>query len=101
MGGIGAGFFSASATSSAGFSIRGNLGYAVRLFAEKSKQLVKSPQTARCQGLIDGILPPNRFSMNWPTEVWSNTWEFTHPPRLHGEITYIGTRAPRPHGRTF
>src|SRR5690606_32471285 len=25
--------------------------------------------------------------------------ELTQPPRLHGEITYIGTRGPNPHGR--
>ena len=33
------------------------------------------------------------------TEVWSNTCELTQPPLLHGDTTYIGTRADRPQGR--
>jgi hypothetical protein len=36
-------------------------------------------------GLIFGSLTPKRFSKNMSTEVWSNTCEFTQPPRLHGE----------------
>ncbi len=60
---------------------------------------MRSPATARCQRLIVSILIPKRCSRNIPTEVWSNTCELTQPPLLHGEMTYIGTRGPMPHGR--
>ncbi len=43
-----------------------------------------------------GSRTPNRFSMNRMIEVWSKTSEQTQPPVLHGEITVIGTRTPRP-----
>ena len=65
----------------------------------KSKQEVRSPQTARCHGLMASTVMPKRFSRNLPTEVWSNTCESTQPPLLHGDTTYIGTRELRPHGR--
>src|SRR5512139_1322017 len=72
---------------------RGSLG------RSKSKAEVRSPLTARCHGLMAGMVTPKRRSMNCATEVWSNTCELTQPPLLHGEITYIGTRGPRPQGR--
>ena len=31
-------------------------------------------------------------------DVWSKVSEQTHPPRLHGETTHIGTRTPGPYG---
>jgi hypothetical protein len=31
--------------------------------------------------------------------VWSKACELTQPPLLQGEITYIGTRGPKPQGR--
>lgn len=37
-------------------------------------------------------------SMKRRTEVWSKTSELTQPPRVHGDITIIGTRKPRPMG---
>jgi hypothetical protein len=37
-------------------------------------------------------------SMNWMTEVWSDTSEVTQPPRVHGEISSSGTRKPSPDG---
>src|SRR5690606_31449160 len=66
----------------------------------KSKHDVRSLQTARCQGLIAGMVTPNLASRNCPTEVWSATSLLTQPPLLQGETTYIGTRGPRPQGRT-
>src|ERR1700761_9323200 len=42
-------------------------------------------------------ITPTRFSMNWMSEVWSNNSELTQPPRLHGEMTSIGTRGPSPY----
>ena len=45
-----------------------------------------------------GSRTPNRCSMNRMMEVWSKTSEHTQPPVLHGEITVIGTRMPRPYG---
>src|SRR5579862_3720543 len=78
----------------------GNSGKGLWLGVAKSKAEVRSPLTARCHGLMAGTAIPNRFSRNCPSEVWSNTCELTHPPRLHGEMTYKGTRGPRPQGRT-
>lgn len=37
-------------------------------------------------------------SMKRSTEVWSKTSELTQPPRVHGDITIIGTRKPSPIG---
>src|SRR3546814_1973356 len=65
----------------------------------KSKADVRSPHTARCQGLILSTVMPKRCSRKRPIEVWSKASEHTQPPRLQGEITYMGTRGPRPHGR--
>ena len=62
----------------------------------KSKQDNRSPLTARRHGLISGSRTPKRASMKRMTEVWSKTCEFTQPPLVHGEMTYIGTRGPRP-----
>ncbi|MOA10598.1 hypothetical protein D3C78_1304950 [compost metagenome] len=67
----------------------------------KSKQDVRSPQTARCQGLIASTVMPKRFSRNMPMEVWSKTCELTQPPLLQGDTTYIGTRELRPQGRVL
>ncbi|MNT27681.1 hypothetical protein D3C72_1633200 [compost metagenome] len=67
----------------------------------KSKAEVRSPQTARCQGLMAGMVMPKRCSRNSPTDEWSNVCELTQPPLLHGDTTYIGTRGPSPHGRTL
>src|SRR5580658_9689015 len=69
------------------------------LGAVKSKAEVRSPHTARCQGLMLSTVMPKRFSRNMPSEVWSNTCELTQPPLLQGDMTNMGTRAPRPHGR--
>jgi hypothetical protein len=77
----------------------GSSGNRRSLGCSKSNAEVRSPETARCQGLIVVILMPKRFSRNIPTEVWSNTWELTQPPLLQGETTYIGTRGPMPQGR--
>jgi hypothetical protein len=32
------------------------------------------------------------------TDVWSNVSEDTYPPTDHGEMTFVGTRKPRPIG---
>src|SRR5512146_316837 len=64
----------------------------------KSNALVRSPQTDRRQAGMCGSGTPKRRSMNRMTNVASNTSEQTQPPRLHGEITSIGTRGPRPYG---
>ena len=53
---------------------------------------------ARRQGEIFGSATPNRFSRKRSTDVWSKSSEFTHPPRVQGEITIMGTRGPRPTG---
>ncbi|MCW0448147.1 hypothetical protein NB706_000981 [Xanthomonas sacchari] len=45
-----------------------------------------------------GSITPKRCSRKRSTEVWSNTCEFTQPPRLHGDTTSIGTRGPSPTG---
>jgi hypothetical protein len=37
-------------------------------------------------------------SMSCRIEVWSETSEVTHPPRVHGETRIRGTRKPRPTG---
>src|SRR5215472_8224708 len=65
---------------------------------EKLNIDVRSPQTARLHGEMFGSNTPKRFSMNWTTDVWSNTWEFTYPPLLQGEIARNGTRQLRPIG---
>ena len=62
----------------------------------KSKQLLRSLLTARRHGVIRGSCTPKRASMKRITEVWSDTWEFTQPPLLHGEMAYSGTRGPMP-----
>ena len=38
------------------------------------------------------------FSSICRIEVWSQTWEFTNPPRLHGDAITSGTRKPSPIG---
>src|SRR3984957_15070766 len=72
--------------SSGGFGLA-----ALKLSAE-----VRSPEIARRQGVMCVSVTPKRFSMNWSTEVWSNTCEQTQPPRLQGDTTKQGSRAPRP-----
>lgn len=79
----------------------GSGGKLVSVGAAKSNAEVRSPLTARCHGLMAGIVMSKRFSRNWPIEVWSITSDVTQPPRLHGETTYIGTRGPIAHGRTL
>ncbi|MCY1369011.1 hypothetical protein D9M69_560280 [compost metagenome] len=79
--------------------VSGSFGTVGSFGLTKSKQEVRSPQTARCHGLIASTVMPKRCSRNRPTEVWSNTCELTQPPLLHGDTTYIGTRELRPHGR--
>ena len=69
---------------------------AVSFGSAKLNALVRSPATARRQAEMLGSITPKRASMKRMHEVWSNTCELTQPPRLHGEITYIGTRGPMP-----
>src|SRR5690554_372449 len=76
----------------------GNLG---SLGFTKSKAAVRSLLTARCQAEIAGMVTPNRFSINCPTEVWSATSECTQPPLLQGDRIYMGTRGPMPQGRSL
>ncbi|MNK94636.1 hypothetical protein D3C87_1148440 [compost metagenome] len=57
---------------------------------------MRSPHTARRNGEMFGSFTPKRASMKRITEVWSKACELTQPPRLQGEITYIGTRTPGP-----
>src|SRR6185369_2862791 len=64
----------------------------------KSKQLVRSPQMARRHAEMFGSRTPVHVSRKRSTDVWSKTCEFTQPPRLHGEMTVIGTRGPSPIG---
>jgi hypothetical protein len=64
----------------------------------KSNIDVKSPQTARRHAEIFGSATPKRRSRKRRIEVWSNTSEHTHPPRVQGDTTSSGTRAPRPTG---
>src|SRR6516162_11947436 len=59
---------------------------------------VRSPATVRRQVVMFGSIMPNRLSIKRMSDVWSNTWEFTQPPLLHGEMTIIGTRTPNPYG---
>src|SRR6202000_842339 len=70
----------------------------VSLGVAKLKHDIRSPTTARRHALMLGSITPKRFSMKRIVEVWSNTCELTQPPLLHGEMTYIGTRGPRPNG---
>ncbi|MCY1369258.1 hypothetical protein D9M69_562880 [compost metagenome] len=77
----------------------GSLGTTGSFGLTKSKQVVRSPHTARCHGLIASTVMSKRFSRKRSTEVWSNTCELTQPPLLHGDTTYIGTRELRPQGR--
>ncbi|MNL19189.1 hypothetical protein D3C87_1403770 [compost metagenome] len=65
----------------------------------KLNALVRSPHTARRKDEMCGSFTPKRASRNCSTEVWSKACELTQPPRLHGEITYIGTRGPGPNTR--
>ncbi|MCY1551690.1 hypothetical protein D9M68_880360 [compost metagenome] len=62
----------------------------------KLKALVRSPHTVRRKAPMLGSFTPKRASMKRITDVWSKACELTQPPRLHGEITYIGTRGPGP-----
>jgi hypothetical protein len=64
----------------------------------KSKVDVRSPTTARRQGVMFGSTTPKRCSMNRMSAVWSKSSESTQPPLLHGETTILGTRKPRPIG---
>ena len=66
----------------------------------KSNAEVRSPQTARRQGVMFGSSTPKRASMKRISEVWSNVSEQTQPPVLHGETTSSGTRTPSPYGPT-
>ncbi|MCY1243626.1 hypothetical protein D9M72_566500 [compost metagenome] len=79
--------------------VSGSVGNTWSFGVRKSKTEVRSPATARCHGLIAGTVMPKRCSRKRPIEVWSNTCELIQPPRVHGEITYIGTRGPNPYGR--
>ena len=69
---------------------------ALKLIGMPAKALVRSPHTSRRQGEMFGSTTPKRRSRKRITEVWSKTWELTNPPRLHGEMTNIGTRGPKP-----
>jgi hypothetical protein len=77
--------------------VLGNAG-TVALVRAKSNAAVRSPHTPRRHGEMLGSWTPNRCSMNRTIDVWSNTWEHTQPPVLHGDTTSIGTRWPRPYG---
>ena len=57
-----------------------------------------SNKFSRRQALMLGSGTPVHVSKNRMIEVWSNTWEQTRPPRVHGEIINIGTRTPNPMG---
>src|SRR5579859_6527397 len=59
---------------------------------------VRSPATARRHAVMLGSTMPKRASMKRMSDVWSKTCELTYPPLLHGEMTIIGTRTPRPMG---
>src|SRR5579872_5692258 len=67
--------------------------------APMSSADVRSPVTDRLHADRFGTSTPNRVSRNRSIEVWSNRSEHTHPPRLNGDTTSIGTRNPRPTGR--
>ncbi|MDT4846425.1 hypothetical protein FQZ97_804450 [compost metagenome] len=89
--------WSARSLSALAFVVRPASVGSVSLFGvAKLKALVRSPHTARRNGEMLGSFTPKRASMNRITEVWSKACEFTQPPRLQGEITYIGTRTPGP-----
>src|ERR1700712_2989763 len=66
------------------------------------KTVDKLPQTVRRQSLMFGsctffpVFLLKKSSKNCRVEVWSNTSEFTQPPRLHGDAITNGTRKPRP-----
>ncbi len=64
----------------------------------KSNTDIRSPVTARRQGLMVGSGTPNTREQNRRTEVWSKTSEQTYPPRVQGETTIMGTRKPSPMG---
>src|SRR6478609_6875720 len=66
----------------------------------KSNAEVRSPHTARRQGVMFGSSTPNRASMKRMSDVWSNVSEQTQPPVLHGETIRSGTRTPSPYGPT-
>lgn len=95
-GGFGFGSLIWLATMASAWLVSGSSGNGSLFGLAKLNAEVRSPQTARRQGLIFGSMTPKRCSRKRITEVWSNTWELTQPPLLHGEITYIGTRGPRP-----
>ena len=95
--GVGSSNCFAMASSAALPSMCGSAGSAA-LGVAKSKQVLRSPATARRQGLMLGSITPKRVSRKRTTEVWSATCELTQPPRLQGDTTYIGTRQPMPKG---
>ncbi|MNI59687.1 hypothetical protein D3C73_1148620 [compost metagenome] len=74
----------------------GKVGRVALLGDTKFKVDVRSPHTARRKALMLGSTTPKRCSRKRKADVWSNTCELTQPPRLHGEITHIGTRMPGP-----
>jgi hypothetical protein len=59
---------------------------------------VRSPTAERRHAVRFGTGTPKRVSRKRSIEVWSKISELTQPPRLHGEITTIGTRKPSPIG---
>src|SRR6202035_1987928 len=59
---------------------------------------VRSPTVCLRQAEMFGAFTPKRASRNRSIDVWSKVWESTHPPRLQGEITIVGTRNPSPMG---
>src|SRR5947209_1207141 len=59
---------------------------------------VMSPVCSRRHWLKFGTSGPNRRSRKRSSEVWSNVFLHTSPPRVNGEITRHGTRKPRPIG---
>src|SRR5262245_3589965 len=76
----------------------GNSSLASGEFDDSSNADDRSPQTVRRHALMlvsricFPILRLRTHSMSCNTEVWSNTWEHTYPPRLHGDAITIGTR---------
>ena len=69
--------------------------------ADMSSVDERSPVADRRHAERFGTSTPKRVSRNRSIEVWSNRSEFTHPPRLNGETTSMGTRNPSPIGRVI
>jgi hypothetical protein len=88
-----------SLSASALVRVPASVGSTSVLGVAKLKALVRSPLTARRNGEMFSSFTPKRASRKRSTEVWSNTCELTQPPRLQGEMTYIGTRGPGPYTR--